>query len=107
MVLSRWPYPPGRERATLSRCLISSGVRYSRGRTAALVVRRGVIVRFSMVGPPFAFTRKPLDTVGEVGRAGARGYTAAGPPRSPAMSLKPTPIEPVPEGTARVARAAY
>src|SRR3954452_17042721 len=47
------------------------------------------------------------DTVGEVGRGGARGYTAAGPPRTPAMSLKPTPIEPVPEGTARVARAAF
>src|SRR3954449_12017116 len=66
MVLSRWPKPPGRERATLSRCLISSGVRYSRGRTAALVVRRGVIVRFSMVGPPFAFTRKPLFLIGSV-----------------------------------------
>src|SRR3954447_25564883 len=57
MVLSRWPYPPGRERATLSRCLTSSGVRYSRGRTAALVGRRGVIVRFSMVGPFLRFTR--------------------------------------------------
>src|SRR5207253_4944180 len=33
---------------------------------------------------------------------------AAGPPRRrPAMSLKPSPIEPVPEGTARVARAAF
>src|SRR4051812_18060163 len=58
MVLSRWPYPPGRERATLSRCLTSSGVRYSRGRTAALVGRRGVIVRFLMVGPFLRFTRK-------------------------------------------------
>src|SRR3954470_6052991 len=66
MVLSRWPYPPGRERATLSRCLTSSGVRYSRGRTAALVGRRGVIVRFSMVGPPFAFTRQPLFLMGAV-----------------------------------------
>src|SRR3954452_7105765 len=66
MVPSRWPQPPGRERATLSRCLTSSGVRYSRGRTAALVVRRGVIVRFSMVGPPFAFTRKPLFLIGAV-----------------------------------------
>src|SRR4051812_10893416 len=66
MVLSRWPYPPGRERATLSRCLISSGVRYSRGRTAALVERRGVIVRFSMIGPPFTFTRKPLWYMGPV-----------------------------------------
>src|SRR5215208_4907632 len=28
-------------------------------------------------------------------------------PRRPAMSLKPTPIQPVPEGTARVARAAF
>src|SRR4051794_34409382 len=55
--------------------------------------------------------RLPLglpDTVGEVGRAGGRGYTAAGPPRRrPAMSLKPSPIGPVPEGTARVARAAF
>src|SRR3954452_3385271 len=66
MVLSRWPYPPGRERATLSRCLTSSGVRYSRGRTAALVGRRGVIVRFSMVGPPFVFSRKPLFLIGAV-----------------------------------------
>ena len=33
------------------------------------------------------------------------GYSAAGPPRRrPAMSLKPTPIQPVPEETARVAR---
>src|SRR3954470_11986804 len=66
MLLSRWPYPPGRERATLSRCLTSSGVRYSRGRTVALVGRRGVIVRFSMVGPPFAFSRKPLFLMGPV-----------------------------------------
>src|SRR3954453_4092766 len=46
------------------------------------------------------------DTVGEVGRAGARGYTAAGPPRRPVMSLKATPLASVPERTARVARAA-
>jgi hypothetical protein len=26
-----------------------------------------------MVGPPFAFTRKPLDTVGEVGSGGQGG----------------------------------
>src|SRR3954451_21377787 len=30
-----------------------------------------------------------------------------GPPRRPAMSLKPTPIEPVPEATARIAKAAF
>src|SRR4051794_12942400 len=30
-----------------------------------------------------------------------------GPPRRPAMSLKPTPIDPVPGGTARVAKAAF
>src|SRR5215211_1975841 len=36
------------------------------------------------------------------------GYAVAGPPRRrPAMSLKATPIEPVPEGTARVAKAAF
>src|SRR4051812_18455441 len=29
------------------------------------------------------------------------------PPRRPAMSLKPSPIQPVPEGTARVAQAAF
>src|SRR5881397_2674232 len=33
--------------------------------------------------------------------------SAADPPGRSAMSLKPTPIEPVPEGTARVARAAF
>src|SRR3954451_2637790 len=66
MVLSRCPYPPGRERATLSRCLISSEVRYSRGRTAALVGRRSVIVRFSVVGPLLRFIRNPLFFIGEV-----------------------------------------
>jgi hypothetical protein len=30
-----------------------------------------------------------------------------GPLRRPAMSLKPSPIQPVPEATARVARAAF
>src|ERR687895_2506570 len=36
------------------------------------------------------------------------GYSAAGPPRRrPAMSLKPDPIQPVPETTARVAKAAF
>src|SRR5215218_8722914 len=36
------------------------------------------------------------------------GYSAAGPPRRrPAMSLKPDPIQPVPEETVRVARAAF
>ena len=36
------------------------------------------------------------------------GYPAAGPPhRRPTMSLKPTLIQPVPEETARVARAAF
>src|SRR3954454_21609251 len=66
MVLSRCPYPPGRERATLSRCLISSEVRYSRGRMAALVGRRSVIVRFSVVGPLLRFIRNPLFFIGEV-----------------------------------------
>src|SRR4051812_22308476 len=66
MVASRWPNPPGRLRAVLRRCRISSEVRYSRGRTAALVGRRGVVVRFSMVGPSFAFTRKPLFLIGAV-----------------------------------------
>src|SRR3954454_13238315 len=60
MVLSRWPNPPGRERAVLSRCLISSPVRYSRGRAAALVVRLGVIVRFSRIGALPRFVAKPL-----------------------------------------------
>src|SRR5689334_20801312 len=46
-------------------------------------------------------------TVGEVGWAAADGYAAADPPhRRPAM-LKPGPIGPVPEATARVARAAF
>src|SRR3954453_10419270 len=35
------------------------------------------------------------------------GGSVPGPPRSPAMTLKPTPIDPVPEETARVARAAF
>src|SRR5919199_194401 len=53
-------------------------------------------------------SRKSTDTVGEVGWAGVNGYAAAGlPPPGPAMSLKPSPIGPVPEGTARVARAAF
>src|SRR5215204_3337393 len=36
------------------------------------------------------------------------GYAVAGPPRRrPAVSLKPAVIQPVPEGTARVAKAAF
>src|SRR4051794_33072548 len=35
------------------------------------------------------------------------GYTAAGPVRGRPAMLKPSPIEPVPEGTARVAKAAF
>src|SRR5215218_6789605 len=36
------------------------------------------------------------------------GYSAAGPPRRrPAMSLKRNPVQPVPEETVRVARAAF
>src|SRR3954454_17853007 len=38
---------------------------------------------------------------------GERVCCGGSPRRRPAMSLKPTPIEPVPEGTARVARAAF
>src|SRR3954451_967729 len=40
------------------------------------------------------------------GRSISRG-SVPGPPRRPAMSLKPTPIDPVPGGTARVAKAAF
>src|SRR3954453_2202015 len=40
------------------------------------------------------------------GRPLSRG-SVPGPPRRPAMSLKSTPIDPVPEETARVARAAF
>src|SRR3954451_18795466 len=43
---------------------------------------------------------------GPDGRPISRG-SVPGPPRRPAMSLKPTPIDPVPEETARVARAAF
>src|SRR4051812_34458722 len=43
---------------------------------------------------------------GPTGRPISRG-SVPGPPRRPAMSLKPTPIDPVPEATARVARAAF
>src|SRR5690242_18279293 len=43
---------------------------------------------------------------GPTGRPISRG-SVPGPPRRPAMSLKPTPIDPVPEVTARVARAAF
>src|SRR4051812_18715034 len=43
---------------------------------------------------------------GPTGRSISRG-SVPGPPRRPAMSLKPTPIDPVPEETARVARAAF
>src|SRR4051812_16218652 len=66
MVASRWPLRPGRERAVFRNDLTSSPVRYSRGRTAALVGRRGATVRFSMVGAPFAFTRKALYFIGSV-----------------------------------------
>src|SRR3954471_13141525 len=52
--------------------------------------------------------RKRSDTVGEVGWAGGGRVCCGGSPRRrPAMSLKPSPIQPVPEGTARVARAAF
>src|SRR3954452_8177653 len=57
MVASRWPLRPGRARAVSISRLTSSPVRYSRGRTAALVERRGVTVRFSMVGPFLRFTQ--------------------------------------------------
>src|SRR4051794_39118586 len=43
---------------------------------------------------------------GPDGRPISRG-SVPGPPRRPAMSLKPTPIDPVSEETARVARAAF
>src|SRR4051794_24508265 len=43
---------------------------------------------------------------GPTGRPISRG-PVPGPPRRPAMSLKPTPIDPVPDATARVARAAF
>src|SRR4051794_18055529 len=57
MIASRWGnLAPERVRAVFSRCLISSPVRYSRGRTAALVGRLGVTVGFSMVGPPPRFS---------------------------------------------------
>src|SRR3954451_6901041 len=85
MVASRWPLRPGRERAVFSSSLISSPVRYSRGRTAALVGRRGVIVRFSMVGPFLRFTRKPLFLIGaayQIVRISAiNGTTEADPNR--------------------------
>src|SRR5690242_3367726 len=66
MVASRWPLRPGLARAVSIRRLISSPVRYSRGRTAALVGRRGVTVRFSMVGPFLPLTRKALYLIGVV-----------------------------------------
>src|ERR671927_1532758 len=66
MVASRWPLRPGRERAVSIRRLTSSPVRYSRGRTAALVGRRGVTVRFSMIGPFLPLTRKALYLIGSV-----------------------------------------
>src|SRR3954454_20909842 len=37
----------------------------------------------------------------------AGGYAVVGPPRRPVVSLKPTPIQPVPEETVRIARAAF
>src|SRR4051794_18036595 len=43
---------------------------------------------------------------GPTGRPISRG-SVPGPPRRPAMSLKPIPIQPVPEATARIARAAF
>src|SRR3954453_11721828 len=42
-----------------------------------------------------------MDTIGEVGWAAAEGYAAAGPPRRRPAMLKPSPIQPVPEATAR------
>src|SRR5690349_16547636 len=56
---------------------------------------------------PSGVDGKRVDTVGEVGWAAAEGYAAAGPPRRRSAVLKPSPIGPVPEGTARVARAAF
>src|SRR3954451_20045973 len=43
---------------------------------------------------------------GPTGRSISRG-SVPGPPRRPAMSLKATPIDPVPAATARGARAAF
>src|SRR3954452_5572699 len=55
----------------------------------------------------FRWHKRP-DTVGEVGWVGGGRVCCGGSPRRrPAMSLKPSPIQPVPEGTARVARAAF
>src|SRR4051794_9744925 len=44
---------------------------------------------------------KEVDAVGEVGWAAAEGYAAVGPPRRRPAMLKPSPIQPVPEATAR------
>src|SRR4051795_11157328 len=43
---------------------------------------------------------------GPTGRSISRG-SVPGPPRRPAMSLQPTPIDPLPEATARGAPAAF
>src|SRR3954471_17567422 len=57
---------------------------------------------------PVRLSNTHIDTVGEVGWAGGGRVCCGGSPRRrPAMSLKPSPIQPVPEGTARVARAAF
>src|SRR4051794_2650001 len=77
MVASRWLHSLPFAATFISRST-SSAVRYSRGRRAALATRRGGVVPFTIGGPFLRFTRKPLDTVGEVGSSGGEAGEARG-----------------------------
>src|SRR3712207_8982441 len=61
IVASRWGWrAPWRFRAVTMRRSASSGVRYSRGRRAALATRRGGTFPFTVLGLSPSFTREPL-----------------------------------------------